>query len=182
VSQLSLAQRILTLEQSLAEIPHAFGGALALAYYADPRATVDIDINVFVPPTRFADVAGPLRHLGANVDDPEVEAIVKRDGQVRVMWDETPIDLFFSYDDFHHAAGAARRTVPFGDKTIPIMSAEHLLVCKAIFNRPKDWVDCQAMLSAGTEVDGAEVLRWVGRIAGDEHPSFNRMTALLTGR
>ena len=27
-------------------IPYAVGGALALAYYAAPRATVDVDINV----------------------------------------------------------------------------------------------------------------------------------------
>ena len=34
---------------ALADIPHAFGGANALAYYGTPRATADIDLNVFVP-------------------------------------------------------------------------------------------------------------------------------------
>ena len=32
----------------VAGIPHAFGGALALGYVAEPRGTVDIDLNVFV--------------------------------------------------------------------------------------------------------------------------------------
>ena len=35
--------------QEEAKLPHAIGGTLALAYYAEPRATVDIDINLFVP-------------------------------------------------------------------------------------------------------------------------------------
>ncbi len=179
---LTLAQRVLAIESSLADVPHAFGGALALAYYAEPRATVDIDVNVFVPADRFAEVAAPLARLGAPADDPAVEALVRRDGQVRVMWDATPVDLFFSYDPFHEAAAAARHRVPFGDDTIPILAADHLVVCKVVFNRPKDWVDIDAMLAAGTAVDAAEVLRWVARIAGDEDPRYNRIAAVLTGR
>ena len=32
-----------------ADLPHAFGGALALAWcVGDPRATIDVDINVFI--------------------------------------------------------------------------------------------------------------------------------------
>jgi hypothetical protein len=182
VSALTLAQRVLAIEAALSEVPHAFGGALALAYYAEPRATIDIDLNVFVPSERFSEVAAPLVRLGAAADDPEAAALVRRDGQARVMWDATPIDLFFSYDAFHDAAGAARHSVPFGDGTIPILAADHLIVCKAIFNRPKDWVDIDAMLAAGVDVDGAEVLRWVGRIAGDEDPRYNRVAALLTRR
>ncbi len=46
---LTLAKRVLAIDHALSSIPHAFGGALALAYYAEPRATIDIDLNVFVP-------------------------------------------------------------------------------------------------------------------------------------
>ena len=182
MSTLTLAQRVLALEGALSDVPHAFGGALALAYYAEPRATIDIDLNVFVPAERFSEVAEPLVKLGAAVDNPSVARIVQRDGQVRVMWEATPIDLFFSYDAFHDAAGAARRPVPFGDGTIQILAADHLIVCKAVFNRPKDWVDIVAMLSAQVSIDAANVLRWVARIAGDEDPRYNRIAAILTRR
>jgi hypothetical protein len=161
-------------------VPHAFGGALALAYYAEPRATIDIDLNVFLPVERFPEVAVPLRQLGVAVDDPSAAELVRRDGQARVLWDATPIDLFFAYDAFHQAAGNARIVVPFGDGTIPILSAEHLAVCKAVFNRAKDWVDIDAMVALGTDIDVSEVVRWVGRIAGDEDPRFNRIVAVLT--
>jgi hypothetical protein len=38
------------------------------------------------------------------------------------------------------------------------------------------------MLSAGADVNAAEVLRWVARIAGDEDPRYDRIAALLTRR
>ncbi len=108
--------------------------------------------------------------------------IVRRDGQVRVMWDDTPIDLFFSYDPFHDAAGRNLRQVPFADTTIPILGPDHLVVCKVVFDRPKDWGDIDAILAARAVIDTAEVLRWVGRIAGDDDPRYDRIAALLTGR
>ena len=181
MTQLTLAQRITAIHHALATIPHAFGGAVALAYYAEPRASIDIDLNVFVPVERFADVAGPLRGLGASIDA-AAASLVQRDGQGRVMWEHTPIDLFFAYDPFHDAAARARRTVPFADGTIPILSPEHLIVCKAVFNRAKDWVDIDAMLATGLALDVADVLRWVGRIAGDTDPRFERIAAVLAGR
>lgn len=179
---ITLAQRVMAIDAALSEIPHAFGGALALAYYAEPRATIDIDLNVFVPTERFSEVAEPLSQLGAAAGDPSVAALIQRDGQARVMWDTTPIDLFFSYDAFHDAAGAARQLVPFGDTTIAILAADHLMVCKAVFNRPKDWVDIDSMLAGDGAIDAAEVLRWVARIAGDEDSRYNRIAAVLTRR
>jgi hypothetical protein len=179
VTELSLAQRIVALDAALQAVPHAFGGALALAYYAEPRATIDIDLNVFVPAERFEDVAAPLRALGVTIDD-TAASLVARDGQARVWWDATPVDLFFAYDAFHGAAARARRTVPFADGEIPILAPEHLVVCKVVFNRSKDWVDIDAMRALGPALDTAEVLRWVGRIAGDEDPRYERIAALLT--
>lgn len=180
MTSLTLAERIVALDGALSDIPHAFGGALALAYYAEPRATIDIDVNVFVPAARFADVERPLAGLGVAVSDPAIAEVVQRDGQVRVFWDETPIDLFFAYDPFHDAAAARRHDVPFATTTIPILAADHLVVCKAVFNRPKDWVDIDAMVAAEAPIDAAEVLRWVGRLVGDEDPRFDRIAALLT--
>jgi hypothetical protein len=179
VSAPTLAERVVALDGALAAVPHAFGGAIALAYYAEPRATIDIDLNVFVPAERFEEVAGPLRALGVSIDD-ATAGLVARDGQARVWWDDTPVDLFFAYDAFHDAAAKARRTVPFADVKIPILAPEHLMACKAVFNRGKDWVDIDAMRTLSRAVDTAEVLRWVARIAGDEDPRYERLATLLT--
>ena len=127
-------------------------------------------------------MAAPLVRLGVLADAPAAVAAVRRDGQTRVMWDETPIDMFFAYDAFHDSAASARRTVPFAEVTIPILAPEHLIVCKVVFDRPRDWVDIDAMLDADVALDSAEVMRWVGRIAGDDDPRYARIASLLTRR
>ncbi len=180
MSRLSLAERVTAIEAALSDTPHAFGGALALAYYAEPRATIDIDLNVFVPPDHADPVLARLRRLGVDDGGAEVRDLIAGQGQARVMWDSIPVDLFFAYDAFHDAAAKARRTVPFGAGTISILGPDHLVVCKAVFNRPKDWVDIEAILQSGTELDVAEVARWVGRIAGDDDSRYERVVALLT--
>ena len=173
----SLPEKIVALHAALGSVPHAFGGAIALAYYAEPRATIDIDLNVFVPEQRATKIAALLTPLGVS----GTLAHVERDGQVRLWWDDTPVDLFFSYDRFHDAAAKVVRVVPFADTTIPILSADHLVVCKAVFDRPKDWVDIDAMEDADSDLDAAEILRWVGRICGDTDPRYNRIAAVLLG-
>jgi hypothetical protein len=47
-----LAGRIVAVHELLdsMRVPHQFGGAIALAWYRNPRATTDIDLNVTVPP------------------------------------------------------------------------------------------------------------------------------------
>jgi hypothetical protein len=175
----SLPEKVVAIDRTLAEIPHAFGGALALAYYAEPRATIDIDLNVFVPVADAPGVIERLRGLGVE-GDPSEDALA-RDGQVRLWWDRNPVDLFFSYDPFHDAARDAARRVPFADTEIPVLAADHLAVCKAVFDRPKDWVDIDAMLAAGAPIDAAEVLRWVARITGPDDPRFARIARVLAG-
>jgi Nucleotidyl transferase AbiEii toxin, Type IV TA system len=176
----SLAEKVLAITGALREVPHAFGGALALAYYAEPRATIDIDLNVFVSVDRFPEIAERLAGVGVVTHDDENAQLVARDGQARVWWGTTPVDLFFAYDRFHDAAAGAVQEVPFADATIAILAPEHLVVCKVVFNRAKDWVDIDAMLDLGTDVDAAEVLRWVGRIAGDDDARFDQIADVLT--
>lgn len=174
----SLPEKIVAVDRALASIPHAFGGALALAYHAEPRATRDIDCNVFVPSSEADDVLVPLAELGAEVAG--AAEVARVEGQVRVLWDSTPIDLFFAYDPFHQAVDRGAVSVPFADTTIRVLSPEHLTVCKVVFDRPKDWVDIDTMLALGTPIEIAEVLRWVGRICGDDDPRYDRIAAVLT--
>lgn len=161
-----------------ARIPHAFGGALALAYYATPRATIDIDANVFVATSAYASVAGALRRIGVDTIPPA--EVAARDGQLRARWGDTPIDLFFAYDPIHDAMRAAVRTVPFGTTTIPILAPEHLLAAKAVFDRAKDWIDIEQMLIAVDHLDLDEVRRWLSHLLGDDDPRFRRFQALAT--
>ena len=70
----ALPDKVLAIHKALskAKIAHAFGGALALAYYAEPRATIDIDVNVFVAPAAYATVERALAPLGVDAIDQTV--------------------------------------------------------------------------------------------------------------
>jgi nucleotidyltransferase AbiEii toxin of type IV toxin-antitoxin system len=148
---MTLAERLLALHERLSQagLEHAFGGAIALAYWTrEPRGTRDIDLNVFVPPADCAQALDALPDAIAR-DDGTVEAIT-RDGQIRLWWDDTPIDLFFSYEPLHDEAARNRRMVPFEGEQIPVLGPVELAVFKAMFDRTRDWADIEAMLTAGT--------------------------------
>jgi hypothetical protein len=177
--QPSLPEKVIVIHESLldAKIPHALGGALALAYYADPRATIDIDINVFVPTERWREVVEALTEIGVSADRLDPSAL-ELDGQCRLWWGDNAIDLFFAYDPIHEEMRGQSRRVPFGGVTISILSPEHLAVCKAMFDRRKDWIDIEQMLIVGDDLDLAEIEEWLVRMVGGSDHRVERLRAL----
>ncbi len=179
----SLPEKVLLIEAALqtSRIPHAFGGAIALAYYATPRATIDIDVNVFVESDRAADVLAALRRLGAEEPTTSESARLHRDGQARIHWGSTPIELFFSYDAFHDECMTRRRVYPLGEgETIHVLAPEDLVVFKAIFDRGKDWRDIRELAFAmADELDTEWTLRWLDRIVGREDERYQKCAEAL---
>ena len=157
-----------------AKIPHAIGGALALAYYAEPRATIDVDVNVFVSTERWQDVVEALAALGVDAGKLDPDAL-RRDGQCRLWWGDNPVDLFFANAEIHEAMRKGVRRAPFAEGTIPILAPEHLAVCKAMFDRPKDWIDIEQMLIAADDLDVSEVERWLAQMAGEGDARLQRL-------
>lgn len=175
----ALPDKVIAIHEALraAKIPHAIGGALALAYYSIPRATIDIDLNVFVPVESWRDVVEALGPLGVAGDDLD-SAALERDGQCRLWWGDNPVDLFFAYDPIHMEMRKQARRVPFGEVTLPILAPEHLAVCKAMFDRRKDWLDIEQMLIADDELDVDVVEQWLERMVGKQDPRMERLTEL----
>jgi hypothetical protein len=165
-----LPGKIVEVHRSLAAagLAHAFGGALALAWCTErARGTIDIDVNVFVPAERAEDVVaalpGPVK---ASAD--EVERL-RRDGQVRLWWEGTPVDVFLDTTEFHVKAAARARWEDFGGHELPFLSCADLAVFKAFFDRTKDWADLEDMVATGAlDVDRAigVLVRYLG---ADDH-------------
>jgi hypothetical protein len=176
---ISLPEKVIAIHRALAaaKVPHAIGGAIALAYYAEPRATVDVDVNVFVSTQRWPDIRSALAPIGVEVDLDE--SALARDGQVRLWWDSNPIDLFFSYDPFHAEMERATRRVPFADARLPILAPEHLTICKAILDRPKDWIDIEAVLVVTEPLDIAAIETWLTRMVGADDVRLGKLGAIL---
>jgi hypothetical protein len=175
-----LAGRIVAVHEMLDSmaVAHQFGGAVALAWYRNPRATTDIDLNVTVAPENAAPVLGALAHLGVTVSRAG-RAAISRDGQARLDWDGSYLDLFFATFELHQAMAEHSREVSFGPVRIPILSPEHLIVCKVVFDRAKDWLDVEEMIAWGTAIDADEALGWIERILGRASEQHARLAALL---
>jgi hypothetical protein len=176
-----VADRMLAVHDALQEagFPHAIGGAIALGYCTlEARGTQDVDVNVFVPPSRTREVLAALPD-GVRVRGQDIET-AERDGQVRVLWDETPIDLFFSVLPFHDEVARNVRQVAFGDRTIPVLDCTGLAVFKAMFGRLRDWVDIEAMVEARS-LDVDEATRWIREMVGED-PRIDRLAELRDDR
>ena len=63
------------------------------------------------------------------------------------------------------------RRVPFAETTVPILAPEHLAVCKAMFDRTKDWLDIEQMLVATDGLDLAAIEGWLERMVGPRQPA-----------
>ena len=147
----SLPGKIVALHRALeaAKVGHAFGGALALAWCTRrPRGTSDIDINVFAPPAQTRRVLRALPSEVRWIDDDRDR--LRRDGQVRLWWDTTPVDLFLSTTSFHRRASRRVRREPFQGEALPFLACDDLAVFKVFFDRSRDWADLEEMATAGT--------------------------------
>ncbi len=174
----SLPEKMLAIHRHLhaAGIEHAFGGALALAWCTQQaRGTIDLDVNVFVRPDRTDETLAALpRGIAAGAAD---RALLVRDGQARLWWGTTPIDVFLNTTDFHDAVAARVRWEPFGGAELPFLACEDLAVFKAFFNRTRDWADLEAMHEAGT-LDVASVAGVLASFLGADDDRVGRLLAL----
>lgn len=179
---MGLVEKVLELHEALdtARVRHAFGGALALAYCTlDPRGTSDIDCNVFVP---AASPDRAIEALPAGVQRTgDTAATVEQDGQVRLWWDGTPLDLFFDYAPIHASAARRSRLVPFAGVDLPVLGCTDLVVFKALFDRSKDWADIEAVVAAGT-LDPVAVRATVVALLGDADHRVERFDRLTGAR
>ena len=162
---------------SAARIPHAFAGALALAYYGEPKATHEIELEVFAVADSWPVVRVALAPLGVDVaaDVPALE----RDGRVRLRWERNPVELSFGAGHFHDEMRRATRRAPFTTGTIPILAPEHLAACKALFDRPVDWIEIEQMIVATDPLDLPEIEAWLEELAGEGDQRLLRLREIV---
>ena len=174
----SLPEKIVAVHRALADadLAHAFGGALALAWCTQrARGTIDIDVNVFVPVERTGDLLAALPTEVTATDEAVTQ--LESDGQTRLWWGSTPVDVFLDTTPFHVAVGDRVRWEPFGGSDVPFLACRDLAVFKAFFDRTKDWADLEEMRTAGT-LDVEAVAGVLVHYLGTDDPRVARLLAL----
>lgn len=163
------------------DLPHAFGGALALNLYAEPRMTSDVDVSVFLPWTEHQHVVSCFDALGLRPTAPLTDATpiagIRLEGS-----DGQRVDLFLALDEAYDGVLARAAMVDYGrnGERLPFFAAEDLVAFKLSFNRAKDWVDIQSVIRNGTPLDEATIERTLLALRGPTmYPRLARLRAII---
>jgi hypothetical protein len=159
---------LLTLaSRSLAEsgLDHATIGGCARNAYAEPRATKDVDFVVRADPAGYVRLKQILGGLGFGratvvIDPgetvPDFEALKDASGR--------RIDLLFAKTEFEVSAlDRARPATPHDSVTVPLVTAEDLVVYKLVAGRTQDWADVEVVVRTEllrVELGGREPFDW----------------------
>jgi hypothetical protein len=161
---------------------YAIGGALALGFYAPPRATVDVDLNIFVSPDRELDGAlDALRAAGfvAEKQAQDLERQACSEGQFRGFIDGMRIDVFVPAIPYYARLADRRRQVPLLGRPIWILGAEDLVVLKLMFHRRKDIADIEALLDEqGSTLDREYIRRTLLELVDGEDERLTTLQAI----
>jgi hypothetical protein len=162
-----------------AGIPHGFGGAVAFAYWGTPRYTHDVDVNIALSVDEHERVLDAIENAFAIQDREKARRDLSSMGQTRLKWGDVPVDLFFANTDYHLVIDLRVRKVEYIDIDIPVLSAEDLIITKALFNRGKDWIDIENVIQVQSALDEGYIRHWIEAFVGTDDVRLIRLDQLL---
>lgn len=161
-------------------VEYAIGGALAYSLWGIPRATIDIDVNVFTEPDELGRVFDALEALEIEVNRPQARAASEQRGMFVVHLGLFRVDIFTPSIAFCDEALRTRVQRAIDDATVWFLSAEAIAVFKFLFFRGKDIVDLERLLAVQRgRLDVAYVRRHLVEMMGEEDERVSRLDAML---
>jgi len=166
-------------ELEASRISYALGGALAYGIWGIPRATLDVDVNVFLEDSELGTLADALRRLGIAVDLARMTHESGARGMTVVHFGPYRVDLFTPSIAFSREAERTRRAVEIEGQQVYFLSPEALAVFKLLFFRPKDVVDLERLIAVqGAALDHAYVRRELVSMMGEDDERVRRWDEL----
>lgn len=162
-------------------IDYALGGAIAYSAWAEPRATRDVDLNLWVAPERLPSGLAVLEAAGVSFDRHRVLAEAAERGMFVGRRGEYRIDVFVPSIPFYDEALRRRVRTRIARRDAWVLSPETLIVFKMLFFRPKDLADIGRLLEIQRgRLDLDFVRRWLVDMLGPEDQriaTWTRMTS-----
>ncbi len=158
---------------------YALGGAIALAYWGPPRATVDVVVTLYLPPERASECVWLLQEIGCEFSVAKAADSLREHGFCRVTYAEIDVDVFLPIVPFYEAARSRRKRVLLAEQSVLIWDAETLAVFKMMFFRRKDLADVEQILrTQGAGFDRAWVREQLVEMYGVRDPRLSEWDAL----
>jgi hypothetical protein len=162
------------------QIPYAIGGALALAVWGFPRATNDVDIDVFVEPDDLGKVLATLERVGCELDREGCIDSARDRGDFRARFERMRIDFFVPSIPFYRSVELRVQEALLGGRPARYLSPEDLAVFKMLFFRTKDLLDVERLVGfIGPRFDTTYVRTSLVEIVGREDDRIRRWDRLV---
>lgn len=162
-----------------AGVPYALGGALAYGLWGVPRATIDVDVNLFVEGDQLGRVVDALRSLGIEIDPTLARAQSEATGLIVTHWGPFRLDLFTPSISFSWEAMRTRVRHVVEGHSAYFLSAEAIAVFKLLFFRTKDIADLERLLAVqGARLDRAYVRMHIVALMGEDDERVKRWDEL----
>lgn len=143
----------------------AYGG-VAVAVWADPRETQDVDAVVAVADEDRDRWLSALQSAGFLAPPEEIRTFAI-DGWLRLAHEGRHADVTLGRTPFDRSALERRRRVTLFDLPIWVASPEDLILYKIVAYRYKDLADAEAIvLRQGAKLDLDYMRKWASEIAG----------------
>jgi hypothetical protein len=154
-----------------AGLPYAIGGAHAYNLYSVPRATRDVDVNVFVGDDRLEELLATLHGAGVTFDDGAARSGHADGGFFVGHLGPVRIDVFTPSIPYAWEAGQTRRRAALDGREHWYLSAEATALFKLLFFRSKDLADLERLVATQQDrLDHAYVRRWIVEMMGEDDP------------
>lgn len=163
-----------------ADVPYAVGGALALGVWGVPRATNDVDLDIFVEPDDLPPVLPVLRSAGCEFSDDDVLHSARDRGDFDMQLEGMRIDVFVACVPFYESVERRVRKAPLEGRPASYLSPEDLTVFKFLFFRIKDLLDVERLVAfQGPDLDRDYVRKWLVDLVGNDDERLARWDRML---
>ena len=165
-----------------AGLPYAIGGAIAYGLHAPPRATNDVDVDLFVGPDQYEAGFDALETAGAVIDRQSARHTASERGEFAARVRGMRVDVFVPSIPLYASAAQRVRTGVLLGRPIVVLASEDLVLFKLLFFRPKDVLDIERLVAfQGPALDRAYVRRWLVDLMGPDDERVVRWDAIVDG-
>ena len=165
-----------------AGVPYAVIGGIAVSLQASPRYTQDIHAVVWVDDAGWAALLAAAADFGIRPRIDDALGFAARSRLLLLSHDNgVPLDVSCGALPFEHDLVQAAAVLDVGGVTVRVARPEHLLVLKAVADRPRDHADIESLLRTHPDLDLDGARRVIAEFADAlEQPdlvaTFDRLT------
>ena len=148
-------------------VPYTTIGGVAVSLLAQPRATRDIDVVVWLDESRWKNLwlKAAEHGLESRIQDPLEFAANSRVLLLKHSGSGIGLDVIFGGLAFEKEMIESAASLRLGGFTIKVPSPEHLIVTKALAQRGRDLEDIESILEAFPLLNLERIRFWAGQFA-----------------